>query len=579
MKETHIKPKKQAKKDDDYIWTCDYCGKEFETKKESDTHELGCVENPSVKNSLKKFLKPAKFGGIAWIVSVISFFAIAAATSNINPPAPGQITLPSALLIGSLIIGVVSFLIMVISLALNLSYAGHSSDTSLKKIFKFILSLIFLPFAVMRNLASTLFGFFILLPIWGSALLLLLFLSGIFTNSTPVIGNSMYPTIHDKENVGLYSYTFIQKFFQPLKRGDIIIFSSDRTVNPDGQISSYIKRVVAVSGDEVTIRDGFLYVNNELVKEPYTAKPRSTYGGSFLPDCKSIKVPDGYIFALGDNRKRSKDSREVGLVSLNEVESFLPVAKQSQFSDRSRDTSNDGTNHGLPSFDLADYYQRINQIRADNNLKPLKQNEKLESAALARAKSIIENNEINQIGSGDNGKYPYSKAIRDAGYSNIITGEIRTTGYYDSEELSNYWLDYQTKKNLLDKQFQDTGIAAYVGKIDGCEVQVIVQEFGGYVPPNYDKSNTDSWKSVLSRLREIQPSWQRCKEWGSAYDRNKTECDRINEIISIRINNIQAAVNKMDKNQWLSSAESKSLDQDQALFNEQESLANKLNNL
>lgn len=340
-----------------------------------------------------------------------------------------------------------------------------------------------------------------------------------------------------------------------------------------------LKGVLSVSGDEVTIRDGFLYVNNELVKEPYTAKPRSTYGGSFLPDCKSIKIPDGYIFALGDNRKRSKDSREVGLVSLNEVESFLPVAKQSQFSDRSRDTNNDGTNHGLPSFDLTDYYQRINQIRADNNLKPLKQNEKLESAALARAKSIIENNEINQIGSGDNGKYPYSKAIRDAGYSNIITGEIRTTGYYDSEELSNYWLDYETKKNILDKQFQDTGIAAYVGKIDGCEVQVIVQEFGGYVPPNYDKSNTDSWKSVLSRLREIQPSWQRCKEWGSAYDRNKTECDRINEIISIRINNIQAAVNKMDKNQWLSSAESKSLDQDQALFNEQESLANKLNNL
>jgi signal peptidase I len=171
---------------------------------------------------------------------------------------------------------------------------------------------------------------------------------GIIRSSTPVVGNSMNPTIHDKENVNLSSFTILNKLFFKPQKGDIVTFESGRTSNTDGQIVSYIKRIVAVGGDEVSIRDGFLYVNNELVKEPYTAKPRSTFGGSFLADCKTIKIPDGYYFALGDNRKRSKDSRDVGLVSIKEIESILPMKKQDQFKDRLRDASNDGVDHGLP---------------------------------------------------------------------------------------------------------------------------------------------------------------------------------------------------------------------------------------
>jgi hypothetical protein len=215
----------------------------------------------------------------------------------------------------------------------------------------------------------------------------------------------------------------------------------------------------------------------------------------------------------------------------------------------------------------------------DDLLKDLKRNEKLEAAALSRAKSIIENNEVESIGKNEKSKYPYSKAIKDAGYNNITIGEIVTTGYYDADELSSYWLDYETKKNLLNKEFQDTGIASFVGKINDCEVQIIVQEFGGYVPPNYNKSTIEGWEKVLSRLKEIQPSWQKCKDWGKLYEENKTACDRINEILNIRINNIAAAVSRMKSNQWLTSSESKDLDQDEALYNEQDNLATKLNSL
>jgi signal peptidase I len=560
-------------------WECIYCDKEFSSKEIADKHELRCNEKPKIKNVKMKFTKPTKISGIIWIISVLSFIAFMAVFITVPFLSPEKSPLMPILLVISVLTGIIAYAVMVLSVAKNLSYGTHSHDTSFKKFVRFIFSLVFLPFAVMRSFVGVLFGIFVLLPVWGVGVLLLLLFFGVINSSTPIIGNSMNPTIRDQENIRLTSYSFIYKIFQPPKKGDIITFSSGRTANPNGEISSYIKRIVAVGGDEVIIKDGFLYVNNELVKEPYTAKARSTFGGSFLPDCKNIKIPNGYLFTLGDNRKRSKDSRDIGLVSINEIESILPVSKQTQFKDRSRDASSDGTNQGLPSFDLKDYYERINKIRIDNKLKPLKQNEKLEKAAIARAKSIIENNEVNNIGTGENGKYPYNKAIKESGYSNITIGEIRTTGYFDSEELSNYWLDYSTKESLLNKQFQDTGIGAFVGKIDGCEVQVIVQEFGGYAPPNYNKSNTEGWKSTLTRLREIQPSWQKCKEWGAAYERNKSDCDRINEIINIRIANIQTAVTKMEKNQWLSASESKGLDRDQDLYNEQEKLANKLNNL
>lgn len=571
--------KNKKNKEYETVWTCDFCGEEFKTKKESDKHELTCEKNPVVSKTQKKFIKLSKISGIIWIIAVALFFLLVILANKFSQFSYENSKIPSYFLIVIIVIGIISFLTMVISLALDFSYGKHFKEKPLKKFFRFIFSLIFLPILIIRNFWSAILGIFVFLPIWGLGIVFVLLVLGVIRSSTPVVGNSMNPTILDKENVNLSSFTILNKLFFKPQKGDIITFESGRTSNTDGQIVSYIKRIVAVGGDEVSIRDGFLYVNNELVKEPYTAKPRSTFGGSFLADCKTIKIPDGYYFALGDNRKRSKDSRDVGLVSIKEIESILPIKKQDQFKDRLRDASNDGADHGLPSFNLDDYYQRINKIREDNKLKPLKRNEKLEKAALSRAKSIIDNNEVELIGKGEKGKYPYTKAIRDAGYSNTITGEIITTGYYDSEELSNYWLDYETKKNILDKQFQDTGIASYVGKIDGCEIQIIVQEFGGYVPPNYDKSMIESWEKVLSRLKEIQPSWQKCKEWGKIYEDNKSTCDRMNEILNIRISNIGNAVNRMRSNQWLTSSESNGLDQDEALYNEQESLATKLNSL
>jgi len=170
------------------------------------------------------------------------------------------------------------------------------------------------------------------------------------------------------------------------------------------------------------------------------------------------------------------------------------------------------------------------------------------------------------------------KAMIDANYSNIVYGEIPIEGYYEAEELiENQFQFPETKNFLTDKRFQEIGISEVEGEINGCPTQVVIQHFAGYIPPNYSKEVIESWRSVLSRLKEIQPGWSELKEYNDFYEKNKQDVDRINEIINLRINNISIIVSKMEANQWLNNQEQKMVELDESLANEQEEIAKKLN--
>lgn len=122
-----------------------------------------------------------------------------------------------------------------------------------------------------------------------------------------VKGESMFPNLHDSQY--LITNVISQRLGNP-KLGDIIVFKAPTEPDKD-----FIKRVIGVPGDTVSVKDGFVYLNGKKLDESAYLKPEvKTYGGSFLKEGDEITVPQGYFFALGDNRSYSSDSREWGFV-------------------------------------------------------------------------------------------------------------------------------------------------------------------------------------------------------------------------------------------------------------------------
>ena len=127
-----------------------------------------------------------------------------------------------------------------------------------------------------------------------------------------VKGESMYPNFYDKEYV--LTNLIILKFDNP-KRGDVVVFKAPPDPNKD-----YIKRIIGIPGDSISIKDGKVYLNGNILDESGYLKPDvKTYPGAFLKEGETVKIPKDEYFVMGDNRLYSSDSREWGFVNKNEI--------------------------------------------------------------------------------------------------------------------------------------------------------------------------------------------------------------------------------------------------------------------
>lgn len=127
-----------------------------------------------------------------------------------------------------------------------------------------------------------------------------------------VSGESMYPTFKNKEYI--LTNLIGLRFGNPV-RGDVIVF-----VAPTDNEKDFIKRVIAIGGDTVMLKDGFVYLNDKKLDESsYLASDIRTYGGNFLKEGQPIVIPDGKFLVMGDNRLASSDSREWGLLQQKDI--------------------------------------------------------------------------------------------------------------------------------------------------------------------------------------------------------------------------------------------------------------------
>jgi signal peptidase I len=111
--------------------------------------------------------------------------------------------------------------------------------------------------------------------------------------SFKVYGSSMLPTIEEGEYIMVSKAAY---FFGEPQRGDIIVFDS-----PKDPKSDLIKRIIALPGDTVEIRDDKVIINGTPLAEPYTLEPPHYL---VLPE----EIPADHYFVLGDNRNNSSDS-------------------------------------------------------------------------------------------------------------------------------------------------------------------------------------------------------------------------------------------------------------------------------
>lgn len=138
-------------------------------------------------------------------------------------------------------------------------------------------------------------------------LLLTLFIFWIVNTATGryrVQGHSMMPTLEEDQYLIINKLSY---YLDDPQRGDIVVlhYPRDRT-------REYIKRVIGLPGDEVTIGDGQVKVNGVVLEEPYI-------NGNASYRQQSWVVPEDHFFVLGDNRNNSSDSRSWSFLPRSDI--------------------------------------------------------------------------------------------------------------------------------------------------------------------------------------------------------------------------------------------------------------------
>jgi signal peptidase I len=116
-------------------------------------------------------------------------------------------------------------------------------------------------------------------------------------------GSSMEPSLHHGQLIVIARWSY---WFQTPKRGDVIVFSAPNAKNRD-----LVKRVVGLPGEQISVRNGQVFVDGEQIQEPY-AQPGQYTGGSWT-------LGENELFVMGDNRSRSQDSRSWGPLQTSRI--------------------------------------------------------------------------------------------------------------------------------------------------------------------------------------------------------------------------------------------------------------------
>jgi signal peptidase I len=123
-----------------------------------------------------------------------------------------------------------------------------------------------------------------------------------------VTGPSMESSLHNQERIMVDKLSYL---FHSPERGDVIVF-----VAPPAPTENYVKRIIGVPGDVITVNGTVVTLDGTTLNETYV---NPTLQGNPNPPITNCVVPDNQYFVMGDDRKNSSDSRVWGFVPRNRI--------------------------------------------------------------------------------------------------------------------------------------------------------------------------------------------------------------------------------------------------------------------
>ncbi|WP_100011429.1 signal peptidase I [Lentibacillus sediminis] len=155
-----------------------------------------------------------------------------------------------------------------------------------------------------------------IIPVAIAAIVLAVTFRSVIFASYVVEGESMEPTLYDGSmlmvNKVVYDVTEVDRF-------DVIVFRATEE-------EDYVKRVIGLPGDTMIYENGKLYINGKYMEEDFLDSYAEASG--VAPETEDFtlsevtgekQVPEGHLFVMGDNREDSRDSREFGFVSVEQL--------------------------------------------------------------------------------------------------------------------------------------------------------------------------------------------------------------------------------------------------------------------
>ncbi|OGM01868.1 signal peptidase I [Candidatus Woesebacteria bacterium GWA1_41_8] len=156
------------------------------------------------------------------------------------------------------------------------------------------------------------------------AIAIFLFVYLLLLQPHKIKGDSMQPNFPNGEYLLTDKVSY--RFREP-KRGEVIVFEA-----PQSEGDEFIKRIIGLPGELVSIKEGSIFINEKKLNEGYLASGAVTLSGNFFKEAEEIVVPEELYFVLGDNRLHSSDSRAWGFVPKDKITGrawviYWPVAK------------------------------------------------------------------------------------------------------------------------------------------------------------------------------------------------------------------------------------------------------------